>query len=64
MQKFFRTGDPVERVGGSAHEIDRILRELGQLYVLRSQATRRGSQTDLQTIMAKINVLKIKLSQL
>ena len=64
MQKFFRTGDSVDRVGGTAHEIDRILTELGELYILRSKATRMGTDIDMQSILSRISDLKAKLSQL
>ena len=64
IQKFFRTVDSVEHVGGTAHEIDRILSELGQLYILRTQAARTGTHSDMTAISAKIDALKAKLNQL
>ncbi len=64
MQQFLRTGDLVERVGGTAHEIDRILSELGRLYVQRLQAMRTGARHDIQAITHKINTLKTKLARL
>ncbi len=66
MAQMFRTGDEVERVGmgSTAVEIDRLLCELGQLYIQRTQAIRMGTHLEIQAISAKINALKIKLNQL
>ena len=68
IQRFFQTGDPVDhavgQANGSAQEIDRLLCELGQLYIQRSQAMRSNKQADLGLIVAKIDTVKSKLSNL
>ena len=64
IKKFFRSGDAVERFGSNAREIDRILLELGKLYVERQKAWKDGEYEDLLTITKKIATLKTQLAKL
>ena len=64
IQRFFKSGDQVDRVGSSAHQIDRILAELGRLYIERQKMLRLGTQAEIQTITEKITALKSQLAQL
>jgi len=64
IKRLIRSGDPVERVGSHAREIDRILVELGQLYILRQNAWKSGAFEDLLTVSDKIATLKTQLAKL
>jgi hypothetical protein len=61
----FDTGDPVvPRKRASALEVDRLISELGQLYLERIKVLRTGDQYAFQMVTHKISMVKIKLNQL
>ena len=60
-----QTGDGAERTLQSpAREIDRLLSELGHLYLLRTRASRFGDRVQMEEIAAQILLLKAKLADL
>ena len=66
-EKIIRSGDSIERgmpPMKSAQEIDRILSELGSLYIQRLKALRLGTSLDVQIISDRIVALKSRLAQL
>ena len=54
----------VPRKRASALEVDRLISELGQLYLERIKVLRTGDQYAFQMVTHKISMVKIKLNQL
>jgi type II secretory pathway predicted ATPase ExeA len=64
VERFHRIGDRVERPRTSVLEVDRLLTELGQLYLERFKALRSGDPHVLQQLTDRIALIRMKLNQL
>ena len=63
-QRTFQSGDNSGRGRISALEVDRLLTELGQLYLERFKVLRTGDYKDLQVVHDRIALIRMKLDQL